>query len=136
MDAILQYDSLPRLASAIRSSIKGVTPEYSAELLEWVAGLADDTRIRYNTDDSFGMDLLGSGWQDWNAYTKHDFGFGFPKALRSPIQTCGNLAILLPSRACQVGGEEGLEVNLCLETTSANRLMVDELMLKYAELRG
>lgn len=136
VDSILLDDSLPRLASAIRSSIKRVTPEYSADLLEWVAGLENDTRAQYNVIDFLGIDLVGSSWQDWSAYTRHDFGFGVPKALRSSFQTFGNFAIFLPSRACQVGGDEGLEVNLCLETASAGRLMDDELMLKYAELRG
>lgn len=80
---MLQDDSLSSLASAIRSSIKRVTTEYAAELSELMAGLEDNRWIQLNIDHLIGMDLAGSSWQEWSAYTKHDFGFGVPQS--SPL---------------------------------------------------
>lgn len=83
-----------------------------------------------------GMDFLANSWQPMSAYTKHDFGFGLPKAIRWPNPAFEGYLFMFPSRAHLVGGDEGLEMAICLEESTADdRLMADELMLKYAHPR-
>lgn len=122
-------DSLPGLTSAIRSCIKSVTPEYSADLSAWVAGLVDNTRTQHNISDflvivlGFLVGRVGARTRGTNVVLK------LPKVLHSSFQTFEKFAVLLTSRACQVGGDEGLEISIYLETESANILKEDKIML-------
>lgn len=124
--SILEDGNLPRLAALVRTSTQTITPEYVAELPQRVAG---------NMDSFLKIDLAGTSWQGMKAYTQHDFGFGVPKALRWPNPAVQGCVFIFPSRACIVGGDEGLEICVCLEKSSADRLMEDESMLKYAQPR-
>lgn len=133
--SVLEHDSLPRLAAMVRKATNTITPQYLDELNQWVAGLEDRRWIQLNTKCFLGMDMLANTWQLMSAYTKHDFGFGLPRALRWPNPAFEGYLFIFPSRAHLVGGDEGLEACICLEEKTADRLMADEVMLKYAHPR-
>ena len=137
INQLLEPDNLPALAAAVRTSIQSITPQYVSELPEWVAGLDDKRWITIDMDSFLGMDLAGTSWAGMNAYTKHDFGFGLPKALRWPNPAFEGYVFVLPSRiGVKTGAEdEGIEVCVCLEQSCADRLMVDSELLKYAQPR-
>lgn len=132
---ITEDDNLSRLATLVRKATNTITPQYLEELNQWVAGIQDRRWIVANSNNFLGMDFLASSWQSMNAYTKHDFGFGLPRALRWPNPPFEGYLFLFPSRAHLVGGNEGLEVCICLEEKTADRLIADEGMLKYAHPR-
>lgn len=118
-----------------RAATEAVTPAYVGELAEWVAGLGDRRWIHFDVECFLGLDFCATSWQLMSAYTKHDFGFGLPRALRWPNPATDGYLYVFPSRAHLVGGDEGLEVCICLEEKAADRLMEDETMLEYAHPR-
>ena len=107
-------------------------------LLQWIEGQEDKRWLKISVTSFLGMDLGASSWQGMTAYEKHDFGFGLPKALRWPSPPFEGFVFLYPSRAGAAGGaeDEGIEVCVCLEESCQNRLMEDQLLLEYAEVRG
>lgn len=129
--SLLEDDNLPRIAAMVRKATKGITPQYLEELSQWVAGLQDRRWIQINSNAFLGMDFLANTWQLMRAYTEHNFGFGLPRALRWPNPAFEGYLFIFPSRAHLVGGDEGLEVCICLEEKTADRLMADEVMLRY-----
>lgn len=138
-------DNLPQLAAAVRESIKTITPQYAAELPEWVAGLEDRRYIAITMDSFLGMDLAGTSWQAMTPYEHHDFGFGLPKAMRWPHPQFEGYVFVLPSRAAakkdkQDGSgddnDEGLEICVCLEESCHDRLLRDAELLRFAQPRG
>ncbi|KAK7947843.1 uncharacterized protein PG986_008729 [Apiospora aurea] len=137
--------NLPQLAAAVRESIRTITPQYAAELPEWVAGLEDRRYIAIAMDSFLGMDLAGTSWQAMTPYEQHDFGFGLPKAMRWPHPQFEGYVFVLPSRAAVkknansgAGGDndEGLEVCVCLEESCHDRLLQDPELLRFARPRG
>ncbi|KAK8009450.1 hypothetical protein PG991_012001 [Apiospora marii] len=137
-------NNLPQLAAAVRESIRTITPQYAAELPEWVAGLEDRRYIAIAMDSFLGMDLAGTSWQAMTPYEQHDFGFGLPRAMRWPHPQFEGYVFVLPSRAAvKKGGDagrgdndEGLEICVCLEESCHDRLLHDSELLRYAQPRG
>ncbi|KAK6824640.1 hypothetical protein PG987_012134 [Apiospora arundinis] len=142
-DLITTKNNLPRLAAAVRQSIQTITPQYSAEVPEWVAGLEDRRYIALDMDSFLGLNLAGSSWQAMTPYEHHDFGFGLPKAVRWPHPLCEGSIIVLPSRATVKKGaargvddDEGVEICFCLEEGCHDRLLQDAELLRFARPRG
>jgi len=130
--------NLPELAQRVRGSIKTITPQYVAELPEWVAGLEDRRWININMNSFLGMDLAGTSWQGMNVYKKHNFGFGVARAVRFPDPQFEGYVFVYPSRAevKEDACDEGIEVCVCLEKSCHDRLMQDKELLEYAQPRG
>ncbi|KAF3000692.1 hypothetical protein E8E13_002152 [Curvularia kusanoi] len=135
---LIADDNLPELAQRVRNSIKTITPQYAAELPEWVAGLEDRRWININVDAFLGMDMTATSWQAMNAYQQHDFGFGIVRAVRSPDPPYEGYVFVYPSRADvkENAVDEGIEVCVCLEKSCHVRLAQDEELLEYAQPRG
>lgn len=115
---------LRELAPLVRQGIKEITPQYTAEMPEWIAGLSDRRWITVNMNNFLGIDLAGTSWQGMEAYQKHDFGFGLPAALRWPNPCFEGYVFIFPQRSGVKGAapDEGLEVRVFLEEGSADRL--------------
>lgn len=137
-DIVRLPQSLPRLAGAVRASIRAMTPQYITGMLEWVAGHPDRRWLEVNIHSFLGMDLGASSWQGMSAYTKHDFGFGLPSALRWPSPAMDGFVFIYPSRAGARGADpdEGVELCVCLEASCQQRLLKDLQVLEYAQPRG
>ncbi|CAI6036704.1 unnamed protein product [Clonostachys chloroleuca] len=135
---LIAAENLSKVAATVRSSIKGVTTDHLRRLLQWVDGHEDKRWLEISINSFLGLDLGASSWQGMKAYEKHDFGFGLPKALRWPSPPFEGFVFLYPSRAGVEGAEEdeGIEVCVCLEESCHNRLMEDQVLLEYAQLRG
>jgi hypothetical protein len=131
-------NNLPSLAQRVRASIQAITPQYIAELPEWVAGLEDRRWLNINMHSFLGMDLAATSWQAMNVYQQHDFGFGIARAIRFPDPQFEGYVFVYPSRADVKEGavDEGIEVCVCLEKGCHNRLAQDEELLAYAQPRG
>jgi hypothetical protein len=135
---LLKDDNLPSLAQMVRASIKAITPQYVAELPEWIAGLEDRRWLKINMHSFLGMDLAATSWQAMNVYQQHDFGFGIARAIRFPDPQFEGYVFVYPSRAGVKEGavDEGIEVCVCLEKGCHDRLAQDEELLAYAQPRG
>jgi len=135
---LIAENNLPEIAQRVRNSIKTITPQYVAELPEWIAGLDDRRWISINMSSFLGMDLAGTSWQGMNVYQKHDFGFGVAKAIRFPDPQFEGYVFVYPSRADVKDNavDEGIEVCVCLEKGCHDRLMKDTELLRYAQPRG
>jgi hypothetical protein len=135
---LIADNNLPELAQKVRASIKTITPQYVAELPEWVAGLEDRRWININMDSFLGMDLAGTSWQAMNVYQQHDFGFGIARAIRFPDPQFEGYVFVYPSRADvkENAVDEGIEVCVCLEKSCHDRLAQDKELLTYAQPRG
>ncbi|KAH8654840.1 transferase family-domain-containing protein [Ilyonectria robusta] len=135
---IIAPGNLPKLATAVRASITAMTPQYLSGLLQWIAGHEDQRWLEINVNSFLGMDFGGSSWQGMKVYETHDFGFGLPSALRWPSPALEGFVLLYPSRAGtrDAKNDEGIEVCVCLEESCQKRLMEDQVLLEYAELRG
>lgn len=135
---LLMDDNLPSLAQKVRASIKAITPQYVAELPEWVAGLEDRRWLNINMHSFLGMDLATTSWQAMNVYQQHDFGFGVARAIRFPDPQFEGYVFVYPSRAGvkEDAVDEGIEVCVCLEKGCHDRLAQDGELLAYAQPRG
>lgn len=135
---VLAEGNLPKLAASIRESIKAVTPQAASEMVEWTAGLQDPRFVTIALDAFMGMDFGVASWQAMTPYEKHDFGFGPPKALRLPHPQFEGYVFVMPSRRAvkPEAADEGIEVCVCLEASSHDRLMQDPELLQYAQPRG
>jgi hypothetical protein len=135
---LLADGNLPDIAQRVRNSIKTITPQYVAELPEWIAGLDDRRWININMNSFLGLDLAATSWQGMSVYQKHDFGFGIARAIRFPDPQFEGYAFVYPSRAGvkENAVDEGIEVCVCLEKGCQDRLMKDEELLKFAQPRG
>ncbi|KAF7290948.1 Omega-hydroxypalmitate O-feruloyl transferase [Mycena chlorophos] len=132
---VIDPANLSRLARLVRQATNAITPQALDELAEWISGVDDPRNIQLNLHSFLGMDFLANSWHQMRAYAEHDFGFGLPRALRWPSPAFDGYVCIFPSRAHIVGGDEGLEMAICLEEQTAKRLMVDEIMLQYASPR-
>lgn len=135
---IVAADNLTKVATNVRGSINELTPQFLTGLLQWVAGRDDKRWLEINIDSFLGMDLGATSWQGMTAYEKHDFGFGFPRALRWPSPPFEGFVFVYPSRAKHKypSEDEGVEVCVCLEESCMDRLLQDEALLAYASPRG
>lgn len=135
---IIAPDNLAKLATSVRASIKASTPEHFTGALQWIASRDDKRWLEVDVKCFLGMDLGASSWARMTAYEKQNFGFGCPRALRWPSPPFDGFIWVYPSRAAQKNPEhdEGVEVCVYLEESSIERLMKDELLLKYAHVRG
>lgn len=135
---LIADNNLPSLAQRVRASIQAITPQYIAELPEWVAGLEDRRWLNINMHSFLGMDLAATSWQAMNVYQQHDFGFGIARAIRFPDPQFEGYVFVYPSRADVKEGavDEGIEVCVCLEKGCHDRLAQDEELLAYAQPRG
>ncbi|KAK9446503.1 transferase family-domain-containing protein [Limtongia smithiae] len=135
---IIDPANLPLVAASVRSSIKQITPDYLTGLLEWIAGQDDRRYLEISLNSFLGMDFGGSSWQSMRAYETHNFGFGFPSALRWPCPMFDGFVFVYPSRANTkaAAADEGIEVCICLEEGCHQRLMADSVLLEYAQPRG
>lgn len=94
-------------------------------LLQWVAGHPD---WRWLEVDIHSL----------SAYSRHDFGFGLPSALRWPSPAMDGFVFLYPSRAGAPGADldEGVELCVCLEASCQERLLKDAQVLEFSSPRG
>ena len=135
---LIADNNLPELAQKVRASITAITPQYVAELPEWIAGLEDRRWINIHMSSFLGMDLAGTSWQAMNVYQQHDFGFGIARAIRFPNPQFEGYVFVYPSRADvkENADDEGIEVCVCLEEGCHDRLAQDKELLTYAQPRG
>jgi hypothetical protein len=139
ISSIINPANLPQLAASIRASTNTIEPGNLTDTL-W-KNTVDEGRRQLEADINVfrGMDVGASDWRDMSAYESHDFGFGLPKAMRWPSPVIDGFFLLYPSRARVKEGpdanDEGIEVCVCLEEGSHERLMKDELLKTYAEPR-
>ncbi|KAH7067260.1 transferase family-domain-containing protein [Paraphoma chrysanthemicola] len=135
---VIAPENIAQLATRIRASIQELSPDYLHGLLQWTASVEDKRHFVFDHHAFMGMDFGGTSWAGMSAYEKHDFGFGCPKALRWPNPQHDGFVFVFPSRAAQMpaAADEGIELCVCLEKSCMERLMKDEMLLTYAELRG
>lgn len=138
LQELIAPENHAKIATSVRASIKALTPEYLTGLLQWVASREDKRYLEHKVNAFLGLDFSGSSWASMKAYERHDFGFGYPKALRWPSPPFEGFVFFYPSRAAQKhpSDDEGVEVCICLEESCMGRLLKDEVMLKYAHPRG
>jgi hypothetical protein len=103
---LIAENNLPEIAQRVRNSIKTITPQYLAELPEWIAGLEDRRWISINMRSFLGMDLAGTSWQGMNVYQntisvlvlRKPSGFRIPSSKAMFLYTqAGRMSRTMPS---------------------------------------
>jgi trichothecene 3-O-acetyltransferase len=139
IEDLIASNNLARVAAMIQSSVDNVSPSFIAEQKEWIRGVDDKRHITVDVDSFLGMDLAGTNWEDsrgLKCYETHDFGFGLPRAMRWPHPRFEGYVALWPNRkAVSKEEDEGVEVCVCLERGSHERLWADGELLKYGRPR-
>lgn len=131
---LIADSNLPELTQKVRASIKSITPQYVAELPQWIARLEDRRWININMKSYLGVSLAGTSWPAMNVYQQHSFGFGVARAIRFPDPQSEGYVFVYPSRADvkEDAVDEGVEVCVCLEEGCHDWLAQDKELLAYA----
>ncbi|KAK7541923.1 trichothecene 3-o-acetyltransferase [Phyllosticta citribraziliensis] len=133
---LLDDGALPQIASVIRASIQEATSKDSIKkTADWIASVPNKSCITLTTKNFLGLDIAGASWRRMTPYQEHDFGFGFPKALRWPKPMVDGYFFIYPHRP-KDDPREGVELNVCLEASCMKRLLADEELAQYAHPRG
>ena len=130
----LKYSTLTKaslgfLASHIREGTKMIDEAYVLGLIEHIKrGKGDLNRIKPAMQSFLGNDITYVSWTDFPVYDA-DFGplLGKPDWFRCPYRALDGVVKILPRRTGPRPGseEEGLEVNIELNTDAMERLLRD-----------
>lgn len=135
LDRLLAPDSLSEHAVAVRAAVnKWRSWSIIKDTMGYVASFTDRSGIQFNPDITKGIDALVTNWRVVSAYQTWDFGFGPLQALRWATPVFDGYMFSLPQRP-KDDPEEGMEVYLGLEKSCMARLLQDEELAKWAEVR-
>lgn len=103
--------------------------------LEWIAACPRGADVEMDFKAVSGLDVVTTSWRVLEAYERADFGFGPLMALRWATAVFDGYCFLYPRRP---SGEldEGVEIYLGLERECMEKLLLDEELSKWAEVRN
>ncbi|EKG10636.1 Transferase [Macrophomina phaseolina MS6] len=135
LDRLLAPDSLPEHAVLVRAAVnKWRSWDIIKSTMDYVASFPNRTGIQFNLDIIKGIDAVVTNWRVVSAYRTWDFGFGQLQALRWATPVFDGYIFFLPQRP-KDDPDEGMEVYLGLEKSCMERLLQDEELAKWAEVR-
>ncbi|KPM37984.1 hypothetical protein AK830_g8583 [Neonectria ditissima] len=133
---IISDAPLSQLASYTRQMTESVTAETLASALQKFSHVRNKQDLSINLDSFPPMALLISDWRHANLCT-YDFGFAEPSAYRhlfGGVPLCQ--VIVYPPRKGPAGDDEGMEIQMTVETELVHQLVNDPEWSKYFEFRG
>lgn len=102
--------------------------------IDWIASVPRGADVAMDVDVVMGLDALVTSWRVLRAYERWDFGFGPLGALRWATPVFDGYGFLYPTRP-NAGADEGVEIYLGLEKGCMERLLRDEELSIWAEVR-
>lgn len=103
--------------------------------LEWIAACPRGADVEMDFDAVGGLDVVATSWRVLEAYERGDFGFGPLMALRWATAVFDGYCFLYPRRP---SGEpdEGVEIYMGLERECMKKLLLDEELSRWSEIRN
>ncbi|KAI7777104.1 hypothetical protein LA080_004006 [Diaporthe eres] len=102
--------------------------------ISWIASVPRGADVAMDVDVFMGLDVVVTSWRVLRAYERWDFGFGPLGALRWATPVFDGYGFLYPTRP-GAGADEGVEIYLGLEKGCMERLLMDEELSHWAEVR-
>ncbi|KAF1919406.1 transferase [Ampelomyces quisqualis] len=133
---IISSAPLHRLATYTREMTDCVTMDMLTAALAKFANVRNKADLSIHVDALPPMSVLLTDWR-MAKYCTFDFGFGIPECHRhlfGGVPLC--LAVVYAPHRGPAGEDEGLEVQLSVETELVETLLEDEEWVRYFEFRG
>jgi hypothetical protein len=133
---IISEAPLSKLAMYTRQVTESVNLDMLNTVLEKVASVRNKQDLSINVDSFQPMSLLTSDWRKAD-FCVLDFGFGKPTAHRHlfggvPLSQ----VVVFPPRVGPAGEDEGIEVQVTIETEIMSKMINDAEWSRYFEFRG
>lgn len=135
LNELVRRDTFRAVAVCVRETIE----KYRAwplvqRAMEWIASVPRGSDVAMDVDVVMGLDALVTSWRVLRAYERWDFGFGPLAALRWATPVFDGYGFLYPTRP-NAGADEGVEIYLGMEKGCMERLLMDEELSAWAEVR-
>lgn len=132
---LVRPDSFRAVAVCVRETVE----RYRAwplvrRAMSWIASVPRGSDVAMDVDVVMGLDALVTSWRVLRAYERWDFGFGPLGALRWATPVFDGYGFLYPTRP-NAGEDEGVEIYLGMEKGCMKRLLMDEELSKWADVR-
>ncbi|KAG5659470.1 hypothetical protein KAF25_002029 [Fusarium avenaceum] len=133
---IISEAPLSKLALYTRQVTESVNLDMLTAVLEKVASVRNKQDLSINVDSFQPMSLLTSDWRKAD-FCVLDFGFGKPTVHRHlfggvPLSQ----VVVFPPRVGPAGDDEGIEVQVTIETEIMSKMINDAEWSRYFEFRG
>ncbi|CAN8095832.1 unnamed protein product [Discula destructiva] len=130
----------PGTFRATALKVREAVEEYRAwstvhRAIDWIAACPRGADVEMDVDVIGGLDVLATSWRVLKAYERADFGFGPLMALRWTAGMVDGYCFLYPTRP-NGGEDEGVEIYLGLEKACMERLLLDEELALWADVRN
>lgn len=135
LNQLVHRDTFRAVAVCVRETID----KYRAwplvqRAISWIASVPCGSDVVMDVDVVMGLDVVVTSWRVLRAYETWDFGFGPLAALRWATPVFDGFGFLYPTRP-NAGDDEGVEIFLGLEKGCMERLLLDEELSTWVEIR-
>lgn len=103
--------------------------------MDWISACPRGADVEMDFDAVGGLDFVTTSWRVLEVYKRADFGFGPLMALRWATAVFDGYCFLYPTRPSG-DTDEGVEIYLGLEKDCMERLLLDEELAQWAEVRN
>lgn len=135
LSELVRRDTFRAVAVRVREAVEGFRAWALVErAIRWIASVPRGADVAMDVDVVMGLDALVTSWRVLRAYERWDFGFGPLGALRWATPVFDGYGFLYPTRP-NAGADEGVEIYLGLEKGCMERLLMDEELSSWAEVR-
>lgn len=135
LNELVRRDTFRAVAVCVREAVHKFRAWPLVErAINWIASVPRGSDVVMDVDVVMGMDVVVTSWRILRAYEAWDFGFGPLRALRWATPVFDGYGFLYPTRR-DAGEDEGVEIYLGLEKGCMERLLMDEELSSWAEVR-
>ncbi|KAL1872713.1 hypothetical protein Daus18300_004259 [Diaporthe australafricana] len=132
---LVRPDTFRAVAVCVRETVERYRAWPLVErAINWIASVPRGADVAMDVDVVMGLDALVTSWRVLRAYEAWDFGFGPLASLRWATPVFDGYGFLYPTRP-SAGADEGVEIYLGLEKGCMERLLMDEELSKWADVR-
>ncbi|KAJ4388658.1 hypothetical protein N0V93_006117 [Gnomoniopsis smithogilvyi] len=103
--------------------------------IDWISACPRGADVEMDFHAVGGLDFVTTSWRVLKAYERADFGFGPLAALRWATAVFDGYCFLYPTRPSG-NSDEGMEIYMGLEKDCMKRLLLDEELARWAEVRN
>lgn len=130
----------PETFRAVAVKIREAVEEYRAwptvrRAMQWIAACPRGADVEMDFVVVGGLDVVTTSWRVLRAYEHADFGFGPLMALRWATAVFDGYCFLYPTRPSG-HPDEGVEIYLGLQRDCMQRLLLDQELAKWADVRN
>ncbi|POS70859.1 hypothetical protein DHEL01_v210748 [Diaporthe helianthi] len=135
LNELVRHDTFRAVAVCVRETIHKYRDwALVQKAIGWIAFVPCGSDVVMDFDVVRGLDVIVTSWRVLRAYETWDFGFGPLAALRWATPVFDGFGFLYPTRP-NASADEGLEIYLGLEKSCMGRLLVDEELSRWVEIR-